>query len=75
MKKAIKEMNGFKIGERPIRVKKAVEKERIEKKVKKLIEKKIKKGRTPPTKNNKLFNVKGKKLKNARQFKKEEKPF
>lgn len=64
-------MNGFKIGERPIRVKKAVEKERIEKKVKKTIERKIKKGRTPPMKNNKFFDVKGKKQRNAKQFKNE----
>lgn len=43
MKKAIAEMNGKKIGDRMMRIKKAVPKERLEKKARKMEEKKFKK--------------------------------
>lgn len=47
-----------------MRIKKAVTKDRIEKKLKNVIKKKFKKGRTPSSKNNMLYDVKGKKMKN-----------
>ena len=45
MKKAIKQMNGKEIGDRAMRIKKAVEKERLQKKFKNIQKKKVKAGR------------------------------
>ena len=45
MNKAITEMNGKNLSERPMRIKKAVKKERLEKKFKKITDKKVKMGR------------------------------
>lgn len=55
MRKAIQEMNGKQINGRPIRIKKAAPKERIEKKIRKITEKKQNRGKPSAT----IQNAKG----------------